>query len=457
MFNRFALGVFFALLWPVDVCLSQERTTLVLTLARCEELAFENNPRVKDADMKLEASRARRTQVSHARFLPVLTLSNVLGPIPRARAAFTDAGLLTSPDTSTGLGDLRLFTQVDLDLVQPILTFGKLSGLNDAAAFGVRAGEAQVIAQQDDVRLQVRRLYWGLVLGQELLQVVEDALTDATRADSILQQKFDEGSDDVTQNDLFKFQLFQYEIRKNHREALDKVALTKAALGAAIGLDGTIDFELATAHLDPVEVVLDSLPVYFDIATASRPELAQLRAGIQAQRSLVRVSRSDYLPQLFFGAKVQYNYAPDRFDPKNPFIYNPTNFFRPGLVLGFNWNLNFVQTRDRARLAEIQYSQLAQRETALVDGILLEVQEAYLQTRQAEQNTSESRTALRASDNWLRAESQTFDLGLSEVKDIIDAFRASGVMNAEHLRNIFDFNASLAALSKAIGRDLYLN
>ncbi|MCH6560425.1 TolC family protein, partial [candidate division KSB1 bacterium] len=121
------------------------------------------------------------------------------------------------------------------------------------------------------------------------------------------------------------------------------------------------------------------------------------------------------------------------------------------------WNLNFVQTRDRIRLAQAEYTKLSQKEEPLISGIKLEVKKAYLEVTQAGTNFRESRKALRASDNWLRSESMAWDIGVGEVKDLIDAFKANGSMQAAHLENIFKYNVALAKLSKASGNDLYPN
>ncbi|MFQ5890541.1 MAG: TolC family protein [Gemmatimonadota bacterium] len=451
------IGVLLGCLLSADLCLGQEGEKRVLSLAEAEEIALRNNPSIEAANRDLALSRAKRSQASHARFLPRLNLTNVWGPIPRQRGVFTETGVLTSPDTTTGLSDLRYFTEIDLELTQPLWTFGKIGGLIDAAGFRVDAAEASVAKERNDVRLKVRKAYWGLVLGYELLQVVEDVLDEAREARTKLEERFDEGSEQVTQNDLFKFDIFTYEINKRHREALDKVELAKAALRAAVGLDDETDLDVETHVLEPLDVTLDSLKTYTDMALSNRPEISRLEAGIGALSSLVEVEKSDFLPQLFVGAQVKYNRAPSRFDPRNPFWSNRTNFFRPGLVVGFNWNLNFVQTRDEVRVAQLELARMSGRQRPLQSGIRLNVKKAYLETRQARANMEESRTALQASENWLRAELQTFDLGIGEVKDVIDAFRANSSMRAEHLRNIFEYNTSLVELSKAVGRDLYAN
>ena len=432
----------------------QQPKKLILNLKQCEKLAFENNQIIKNAELDLEFSRARKTQASHARILPKLELKNIWGPSPRARGVFTKTGVLTSPDTSTGLSDLRYFTEVEFNLVQPIFTFGKLSGLNLAASYGVEADEANIRAKRADVQLKVRQLYWGLILGEELLAVVEDAVKEVNDAEQKLQQKFDEGSEDVTQNDLFKLQIFKYDIDKRHREALNKIDMARATLRTVLGLQKNVYFDLDTKYLDPIHVRIDSLPVYLELALENRPEIYQLQAGVSARRALIGVSKSDYFPQFFFAGQIKYNFAKDRFDPNNPFVYNPTNFFRPGFLVGLNMNLNFVQTRDKVRIAQAEYQKLSQKETLLQSGIKLQVRQAYLDLVQAQKNMRESRRALKASESWLRSVAMTFDVGIAEVKEFIDAFKANSTMKGDHLQNIFKFNTSVAKLSSAVGRDL---
>lgn len=448
-------GLFGILL--LNLIYAQDTKFLVLSLKDCEKLAFEKNQSIQNAKFKLKASKAKWSQASHAKYLPKFQLKNVWGPIPRARGIIDPkTGFVTSPDTSTRIPqDLRFFTQLDIDLVQPIFTFGKFSNLNEAAYQGVLADQANVQKTEENIRLKVRRLYWGLVLGKELLNVVEDADTELQKAETKVEEKLEEGSEDVTQIDLFKLQLFRYEINKRKREAKDNIQLTKAAMRITLGLIEDVDFDVATEYLDPIPIQIDSLPFYIELAKKYRPELEQLRAGISARRALVSATRSDYFPQFFLGGQIKYNYAKDRFDPKNPFLYNPTNYFRPGIVIGLNWNLNFVQTRDKIRVAQAEYLALSNREMELLKGIELEVQKAYLELKRAMKNMQDSRKALKASENWLRSATMTFDIGVGEVKDLIDAFRANGTMQTEHLRNIFEYNVAVAKLSQAIGKDLY--
>lgn len=459
MKKRISALILIVSVFSVKMLLSQESKIFVLDLQECEELALKNSQMIKDARLGLKVSQVKLSQANKARFLPKITLTNVSGPVPKAEGELDATGGFVIPeDLTTSIPkDLSFFTQFDLELLQPIYTFGKISGLRKAASFGMQVEEANIEKKQGDVRFQVRELYWGLVLGKEILIVITDAKNEVIKAENNIEGKLDEGSEDISQTDLWKLQIFKYEINKRHRDALDKIELAKSTLKAGLGLAPADSFEVAAEYLDPIDFHLDSLSVYWEIAFVNRSEPAQLRAGLNARMALIGASKSDYYPKFFFGAKISYNYAPGRFDPPGQYIYNPTNFFRPGFVFGLNWDLNFMQTRDRVDLAEIAYNRLAEKEKLLTAGIRLDVRKSFLELTQAAANIRESRRALKVSENWLRSTTMSWDIGVGEVKDLIDAFKANSGMRAEHLENIFKYNVALAKLSKSIGRDLYTN
>jgi outer membrane protein TolC len=120
-------------------------------------------------------------------------------------------------------------------------------------------------------------------------------------------------------------------------------------------------------------------------------------------------------------------------------------------------NLNFWRTSSEVRVAHAELLQLAQQETQLIRGLELEARKTYVELRQAQLNMRDSERAARTGANWLRSATMTFDIGVGEVKDLIDAFKANTAIQAEHLQNVFNFNVALAKLSQVIGRDVYPN
>jgi outer membrane protein TolC len=420
-----------------------------------EERAMRHSPLLAQSVAALHVAEAKRTQADHAGNLPTFTLRNLTGVLPRRRLLETENGVAFSPDTASGFSDLRPFNDLEISLVQPLWTFGRLGGVLRAADAGVTASEAAVLAKEAEVRMQVRSLYWGLKLGAEVLQVVEDARKESLRAEEMVTTKLEEGSEEVTQTDLFKVQVFRYQVEKRYREAQRKSALAQRALASAIGLDENTPLMPTDEPLDLMTFILDSLANYQAIAMASRPELRQLDAGIRARSALSGVSSADYYPTIFLGGQIRLNRAMDRADPRNPFLFNQTNFTRMGAVLGLTMNLNLQQTRDKARIARREEELLSAQVIPARAGVRLEVEKAWREAEEAVSNVAGSTEALKATDNWLRSEAQVFDLGLGEVKDFIDAFQAHSTMRAEHAENIAAFNTAIAALGRAIGRDLY--
>jgi len=455
-FRLTSLAVVFAILWTNQpILFAQTQDTLRLSLQDCENLSLENNLEIESTKLQVNLARAKQTQASHLRYLPKFELKHIWGPSTQARDSVTQYGVLTSPDTTFEFRDLRYYTETELNILQPLYTFGRLSGYKKAAKYGVAAEEAGLDKVGQDKQLEVRRWYWNLLVQKEKLKVMQEAEKEIKKAEDKIDEQLQSGEGDASQTDLFKIRIYEYEIKKRKGEIENKLLIAKTSLRMVTGLDPDVEFVLQDEYIERIEVKWLELPAYLDIAYAQRPDINQIRAGLTARRALVQVAKSEYYPQFFFGAQVKYNYAKDRFDSKNPFVYNPYNFFRPGFVVGFNLNLNFVQTRDKVRVEQAEYSKLAHKEKLLTDGIKIDVQKLYLEARQAEQNMRESRRALRASENWLRSATMTFDIGLGNVKDLIDAYQANGKMRLEHLENIYDFNVGIAELSRAIGRDLY--
>jgi outer membrane protein TolC len=430
----------------------EQADTVVVSLADAERMALESSPLLASAFATVELSRAQQTQANHARILPELNLRNVWGPAPRARGEFTDTGVLISPDTLTGLGDLTWFTQVDLSLVQPLYTFGKIGSQLDAVRAQVDVTRADLERTRSEVLLQVRKLYWGVVLSGELAGVSASMSDRVQEAEERLQELYDEGS--ASQNDMFKFQMFKYEVSSRSREVeAGRIKVTEA-LRALIGVPQDVSFRVATESLHALETPLDSLSVYLDEASANRAELAQLEAGIQARRALVRAAEAEARPSLFLAGGFSVNKSPGRFDPRNPFVNNPTNFSRPKLLLGLNWNLNFRQTSDRARVERFQVAKLEAQARPLRLMVEQQVREAYLDAVRARADVAAGGAALRASENLLRAELQTFDIGIGDIEDVISAFKSNVGMAVEQFRNVATLNSKLAELSQRVGRDI---
>ncbi|MGA1196126.1 MAG: TolC family protein, partial [Candidatus Latescibacterota bacterium] len=115
------------------------------------EKALEIHPGVQAAQVDIAIAQSQLDQARAARLLPKFEVRSVLGPSPEAR------GNALVGDTN--LSDLQVFSQTEATFLQPLYTFGKLSGARDAASAGVLAYEAGLVKSKADLELQVFEVF----------------------------------------------------------------------------------------------------------------------------------------------------------------------------------------------------------------------------------------------------------------------------------------------------------
>ncbi|MBI4551075.1 MAG: TolC family protein [Candidatus Latescibacteria bacterium] len=417
-----------------------------MTPQECIARALSVSPDVEQAKLAVSALEAKLSEARFAGVLPQFQLTNFFGPVPGVK------GNLDSLETiRSDLSNLGVFSRTTLDLVQPLYTFGRLSAVQEAARYGLQAGEAGVSRKKNDIVLQVERLCYGLLLAKALLSVVEEAQENIQKARTKVNQLLEEGSEDASENDLRKIEVFEYEVKRNTERAQKAIELGKAALKMTLKLDRQADFDITTSDLEPAPVTLSDLGVYIDRAYASRPDIKQLRAGVQARRSLLRVTRSEYFPQIALVGSLQYGAAPNRPHFSNPFLRDEFNFFRLGALVTLRQSFSFGLTSARYRASQAEYFDLASKEEQARNAVALEVEQAYRDVQEADHNVQNSERAMRAAKTWLTSAAIGYDIS-GETADLMNAFTAYSRMRQEYYQSVFNLNVALAVLDHVTGR-----
>lgn len=125
--------IFVSLMISISYADDIETQGLRLDLSECIRWALKNNPETKEAAYSVEASKGRLDEAK-AGMLPRVELRNLTGVVPGARG-----NAFFSEDRITDTDDLGIFNKLELQIVQPIYTFGKITGFKRAAAKGFEA------------------------------------------------------------------------------------------------------------------------------------------------------------------------------------------------------------------------------------------------------------------------------------------------------------------------------
>src|SRR6185295_3974588 len=117
----------------------------------------------------------------------------------------------------------------------------------------------------------------------------------------------------------------------------------------------------------------------------------------EARRELIRVAKGELGPDIFLFGNFKYTkaWSTDRQSGgENPFARDPLNEITGVGGLGMRLNLNFWQRYQKVRKERIELQQLQRTETYAAGGLLLKMQDEYVQMLKARNNVTESQKSL---------------------------------------------------------------
>lgn len=437
---------------PIRISSGQDTLSLGLTDAIVR--ALDVSPEVAAVDEQRAFATARHRFAQANRFLTdvrITTLHTFAPGLNIPDPTVPTDELYLDPDVRNDWAGLRPFNRFELELRQPIYTWGELGGSIRAARHGVDVERASVRETEAEVALRTAELYQGFLLARSLLRLTVDAESVLEQARRELERLLDEGDPSVDDADLFRLQLAEQDFIAQVVEVTEQVATARTALRRQLMLPDEIVVDAPTDALKPLAAPSDSLDFYQRLATDNRPVLEQAAAGIAARSALLEVARSDYFPKLFLAGTGVLGLAEGRYRQRNPFVSDPFLGRSVGAALGLRQNLNFAQTRAQVQQAQAQLNEVRYQETAARQLVSFEVEEVFRQMTIAEARLLTRERSLTIGREWLRTEQINFDLGFGDAQNLIAAVQSALELEAAHLEAIRNHNVSVLRLLNATG------
>lgn len=418
----------------------------VYTLKDLVQRALATSPEIRQFQRGAEVAMAKRDQADAARY-PQIELTAVVGPSPRARGTVVD-----SPDRKDSPTINNVFEIVEMTLVQPLYTFGKISSFREAADAGVRVDRAKVEEKASDVILRIKELYYGRLLASDLLGLIDEISEDLDKAGEKTERQLKADAPGVDEVDLYKLKAFRGEALRNRNEAQKGFDLATAGLRTFAGLDPGQPLELDAKGLDAAPRQAEPEEQAIGTALDLRPEMSQVRAGLKATEALVRAEESNLYPQFFLGVNGYFAQAGNRTRQQNPFAYDPLNDRFVAVVLGLKYNLDFGITRGKIRAAQAEHLKVQETKQFAEQGIPLQVRKAHRELAEAKESIRATEEGWRNARKWLVAAKANFDLGVGDARDLGEAVEVYAKLRAENFKAMYNYNLSLANIEHATGR-----
>ncbi len=428
---------------PPRVSPAAERAP-VYTLKRCLELAEQNYPKVHEARARLAHKEAQLSEAYTAPYSE-FTATGGIGPAPTVRGSS-----IYSPNTDAALSsNMALAWQVGIEGVVPLWTFGKITNLWDAASAQVKVGEHEVKKEKNEVKLSVRRAYYGVQLARDSIALVHDATERIDKYMGRLAERVARGEgDDI---ELLKLRMYRAELDARESEARRQERIALSGLRFLTGVTGPID--IPDVPLKRARHPMAPLTRYLEAARLFRPEVNMARAGVAARQAQVRLENSRYFPDIGLALRASYSRAPEVTNQINPWVYDPANRLIYGAALAFKWKLDFLPQSARVAQAQAQLEEIRATERYALGGVATEVEQAYAEAADAQKRVDAYTRATNYARQWLIKVQQGIDVGTFEDEDIVMPAREYALKRFSQMSAVYDYNIALAKLAETTGWD----
>jgi outer membrane protein TolC len=298
------------------------------------------NPRVQMAKSDRDAAGARVREADAARYPRIkATAFGTISPEITCR----DPGCtMTDPQNFAWTFD-GIFGGAQVDLTQPLYTFGKIEHARRAARAGLEAQQALANEAAGDAAADAARAYWGLKLAREMGYMLDDGIETITKAQANFNEK-----KDATIQDRQRVAVLLAEAKVQRAEAAQLEAQALAGLRALVNMP---DADIDDAELLPVDHEMFD-PAQVVEAAKQRPQSLAATSGARAAAELAAFQAAHYFPDLALVGSAVIARAQGVDDPPSAFANDPYNRSGAALLLGLQWQLEpwTVKARtDRAR------------------------------------------------------------------------------------------------------------
>ncbi len=415
-----------------------------LTLRQAIASALEKNPKLRAAGFEAEAAAAR---VSQARAMRLPRVDFVQGITRGNNPIYVFGTLLTQRQfTAANFALARLNTPTPLDNFQTrfdagwqLYDFGRTRNRVGGAQHLRTAQDFRTEQERQDLILRVIAAYqqWAIAIEQQAAarRAVESAEANQKRIETM------EKAGLIVSSDMLSAQVHTAQMREREIRAANAVELARLNLQRETGADpGDAPMSAAKPSASPSGAL--NAGAYEEAAMKQRPLLRAAELEERAAQSGMRTARAEFLPRI----EAFASFERDAETPSGPAGTNWT----AGARVQFNL---FAGGADRARLAEATAieGQAKQQLEWLRSGIRLEVRQAFLETRAAEQRAAVMQASSAQAQESLRILEQRYQAGLANITDLLRAQVAALDSRTGYLGALMDWHIARAQLERAAG------
>jgi len=425
---------------PVAVPMVVTGAGETLTLSEAVEIALAKNPLTQAtaagrqlADAQLSAARATRWPILQAS--EFVTTSNnpvfVFGALLDQGRFGPNNFLIDSLNNPDALTNFRAGLSVRVPLFDQRQSKARI----DIAKLGQQQADQQTELVAQQIRFEVLKSYYGVLLAQSRVVVADEAIQIGTADLKRIKDKFETGF--VVRSDLLAAEVQLSEFRQQKIQAIGDLATAQAALNTALGLPVHSSHTI-TDQLSERLFTTETPDELNRLALQNRPQYARAMLAVRVNARQLRGMRDEVLPRV------------DAFSTVGASGRSPVTG-SSDYAVGASVNINIFDPGRKAKINQARAAEsIAQAEQEhLANQISFEVVRAYQQFVSARERLLVVAQTTAQANEVLRIVRDRYHEGLTTITEVLRAELAlvrarTDILTARHDHYVAYANVLLA-------------
>jgi len=402
-----------------------------LNLERCIGIALQMQPDLLAAKSSVNASETRVGQAK-ASYYPQINWSSGYSRISPASA---NSGNSFSPSSGRAGGSFDEYS-TGFNISQTLYDFDKTPTQVKIQKLNLDSAKSDLNALTDQIIFNVKEAYYGVVQAKYNKLVAEDTVKQTQHHLEQAKGFFEAGirpKFDVTKAEVDLSTAKLNLIRNENAFKID-VATLNNAMGIPDAPEYTLDENLSfEKYAIPFEEALSK-------AYKNRPDLQSIIAQRQAAKSSVYLAKTGYYPVLTGNAG--YSWSGEQFPLEHG--------WNAGATLSLSLFSGFL-TKYQVEEAKANLNILKANEESLRQTIFLEVQQAYLSLRAAEEAIPTAKLGVEQAQENLDIANGRYTAGVGNPIEVTDAELGLASARISYIQSLYADKIAQASLEKAMG------
>lgn len=400
-------------------------TQVSLNLPRTIDLALQNNHSVKSAQWTYEAAKAGVSQAAAAK-------NPSAGYEYNAKRSSVNGQNALQNGTSKSFGNQFAVTV-------PIYSAARDAAV-EAARYTREGKGAALEAQYQTSKLQAAKDYYGLIMNRNKVDIAQQSVRDYDAHLTNVNQQYAVGI--VAKSDVLASKTSLAEAQTNLVSTKNAADIAESTLNKYIGLPVATKVETADRELGyaPYNVTLEQARAY---AMLHRAELVEAAMAVKQAEENVNKAKAGHLPSV--DGSLSKSWGGDSWSGTGD-----SNSWTIGA--GVTWSIwDGGATNESIKVQKANLEAAKEANLEQIDAVALQVHQAYLDMKAAEQTINSTRVAVEQGQENFRIATLRYRAGVGINLDVLDAETKLSTARNNYVDALYNYNIAVATLEQAMG------